>query len=85
MRLIYADKVAHYDCVCTCVCVCVCHMSMQTELRSLLKRQYADTISALQEEFSRKRSKGKLPDDATSVLREWWNAHFTWPYPDVSG
>lgn len=37
-----------------------------------------------QEEFSRKRSKGKLPDDATLLLKRWWDAHLEWPYPSVS-
>mmetsp|Transcript_7396 Transcript_7396/g.18371 ORF Transcript_7396/g.18371 Transcript_7396/m.18371 type:complete len:378 (-) Transcript_7396:337-1470(-) len=48
---------------------------------ALLKRRYNERISELTEEFSRKRSKGKLPDDATAHLRAWWREHYAWPYP----
>ncbi|KAL6761078.1 hypothetical protein V8C86DRAFT_2542577 [Haematococcus lacustris] len=51
------------------------------QLGSMLKKRYANQISALQEEFNRKRSKGKLPDEATEVLKEWWQQNLCWPYP----
>jgi hypothetical protein len=41
-------------------------------------------LTGLQEVFSQKRSKGKLPDDATLLLKRWWDAHLDWPYPSVS-
>ncbi|KAL6759928.1 hypothetical protein V8C86DRAFT_2563940 [Haematococcus lacustris] len=50
-------------------------------LGNALKRQYADRLSALQEEFSCKRSKGKLPDEAIEQLKQWWQQHPYWPYP----
>ncbi|GFH28965.1 homeobox domain-containing protein, partial [Haematococcus lacustris] len=50
-------------------------------LGNALKRQYADRLSALQEEFNCKRSKGKLPDEAIEQLKQWWQQHPYWPYP----
>lgn len=46
-----------------------------------LKRRHAACILSLREEFLRKRKKGKLPQDATSTLKEWWQANLVWPYP----
>ena len=31
----------------------------------------------------RKRKKGKLPEHATSDLKEWWFENIAWPYPSV--
>jgi hypothetical protein len=31
----------------------------------------------------RKRKKGKLPKDATSALKAWWQGNLVWPYPSV--
>lgn len=46
-----------------------------------LKRRHAACILSLREEFMRKRKKGKLPQDATSTLKTWWQANLVWPYP----
>ncbi|KXZ56109.1 hypothetical protein GPECTOR_2g991 [Gonium pectorale] len=51
------------------------------ELRTVLKRKYTAQIRQLQEEFSKRKKIGKLPEDATSVLKQWWAANFAWPYP----
>jgi hypothetical protein len=37
----------------------------------------------LQEEFMRKRKKGKLDANATDALKRWWTSHIVWPYPTV--
>jgi hypothetical protein len=50
-------------------------------LRQHLKRRHAASILSLKEEFMRKRKKGKLPKDATSALKAWWQANLVWPYP----
>jgi hypothetical protein len=50
-------------------------------LRQHLKRRHAASILSLKEEFLRKRKKGKLPKDATSALKAWWQANLVWPYP----
>jgi len=52
-------------------------------LRAHLKRRHAASILSLKEEFLRKRKKGKLPKDATSSLKAWWQANLVWPYPSV--
>jgi hypothetical protein len=52
-------------------------------LRAHLKRRHAASILSLKEEFMRKRKKGKLPKDATSALKTWWQANLVWPYPSV--
>ena len=33
------------------------------------------------DEFLRKRKKGKLPQPATTALKEWWCDRVVWPYP----
>ena len=43
--------------------------------------RYSDQIQHLSEEFRRKRKKGKLPVNATDVLRGWWEKNLAWPYP----
>lgn len=43
--------------------------------------RYAPQIIQLKEEFSKKKKKGKLPNEATDRLRQWWNSNLSWPYP----
>ncbi|KAL6850028.1 hypothetical protein ACP4OV_020655 [Aristida adscensionis] len=51
------------------------------ELKEMLLKKYSGCLSRLRSEFLKKRKKGKLPKDARSVLLEWWNTHYRWPYP----
>jgi len=48
---------------------------------TLKDHRYSSQIQQLNEEFRRKRKKGKLPIDATDVLRRWWDNNLAWPYP----
>ena len=50
-------------------------------LRQDLKRKYASSILTLKSEFLKKRKKGKLPSDSTTLLKKWWFDNITWPYP----
>ncbi|KAK8451909.1 hypothetical protein SEVIR_5G025700v4 [Setaria viridis] len=51
------------------------------ELKEMLLKKYSGCLSRLRSEFLKKRKKGKLPKDARTVLLEWWNTHYRWPYP----
>ncbi|XP_062197353.1 homeobox protein knotted-1-like 1 [Phragmites australis] len=51
------------------------------ELKDMLLKKYSGCLSRLRSEFLKKRKKGKLPKDARTVLLEWWNTHYRWPYP----
>ncbi|XP_059652295.1 homeobox protein knotted-1-like 1 [Cornus florida] len=51
------------------------------ELKDMLLRKYSGYLSSLKKEFLKKRKKGKLPKDARTVLMDWWNTHYRWPYP----
>ncbi|KAK9292768.1 hypothetical protein L1049_020748 [Liquidambar formosana] len=51
------------------------------ELKEMLLRKYSGYLSSLRKEFLKKRKKGKLPKDARSMLMDWWNTHYRWPYP----
>ena len=53
------------------------------ELKEMLMRKYSGYLSSLRKEFLKKRKKGKLPKDARTMLLEWWNTHYRWPYPTV--
>ena len=53
----------------------------EERLRQALKRKYASSIMTLKSEFMRKRKKGKLPDQSTEVLKNWWSENIVWPYP----
>ena len=53
------------------------------ELKDMLLKKYSGCLSRLRSEFLKKRKKGKLPKDARTVLLEWWNTHYRWPYPTV--
>ncbi|PWA52973.1 KNOTTED-like homeobox protein [Artemisia annua] len=51
------------------------------ELKDTLLRKFGGRISSLKHEFSKKKKKGKLPNDARQTLLEWWESHYKWPYP----
>lgn len=51
------------------------------ELKDTLLRKFGGHISSLKHEFSKKKKKGKLPNDARQTLLEWWESHYKWPYP----
>lgn len=53
------------------------------ELKEMLLKKYSGYLATLRKDFLKKRKKGKLPKDARSALLDWWNSHFTWPYPTV--
>ncbi|GMH40823.1 hypothetical protein BSKO_08727 [Bryopsis sp. KO-2023] len=55
--------------------------SDEKQLRTTLKRKYAPQILTLRDEFRKKKKKGKLPNEATEHLREWWSNNLSWPYP----
>ncbi|XP_057962876.1 homeobox protein knotted-1-like 1 [Malania oleifera] len=52
-----------------------------SELKEMLLRKYSGYLSNLRKEFLKKRKKGKLPKDARTMLLNWWNTHYRWPYP----
>ena len=49
--------------------------------RDKLLEKYKDNIPALEEEWLNKKPKGKLPNEALVVLKEFWNERICWPYP----
>eukprot|EP00210_Caulerpa_lentillifera_P000570 g551.t1 len=51
------------------------------EMRARLKRKYAYEILSLNNEICGRKKKGKLPSDATNVLKDWWTNNLVWPYP----
>ena len=51
------------------------------QLKDKLLGMYGSDISSLKLEFSKKRKKGKLPEEARQTLLDWWNLHSKWPYP----
>ncbi|GKB77127.1 homeobox protein knotted-1-like protein 6 [Tanacetum coccineum] len=51
------------------------------ELKDTLLRKFGGHISSLKHEFSKKKKKGKLPNEARHTLLEWWESHYKWPYP----
>ena len=46
--------------------------------------RYAFQILSLNNEIAGRRKKGKLPTDATAILKDWWQKNLVWPYPSVS-
>lgn len=54
------------------------------ELKDTLLRKFGGHISSLKHEFSKKKKKGKLPNEARQTLLEWWDSHYKWPYPTVT-
>lgn len=54
---------------------------VQRELKRELKQNYASELKNVRHEIIRKRRAGKLPENTTTVLKDWWNAHSKWPYP----
>nr|XP_043624991.1 homeobox protein knotted-1-like 6 [Erigeron canadensis] len=58
------------------------HVSREDqELKDTLLRKFGGHISSLKHEFSKKKKKGKLPNEARHTLLEWWDSHYKWPYP----
>ncbi|KAI3720327.1 hypothetical protein L6452_21243 [Arctium lappa] len=55
--------------------------SEDQELKDTLLRKFGGHISSLRHEFSKKKKKGKLPNEARQTLLEWWDSHYKWPYP----
>ncbi|XP_024987871.1 homeobox protein knotted-1-like 6 [Cynara cardunculus var. scolymus] len=53
----------------------------EQELKDTLLRKFGGHISSLRHEFSKKKKKGKLPNEARQTLLEWWDSHYKWPYP----
>lgn len=63
-----------------------CHgrSSESNEIKEKLLRKYGGYMSTLRHEyFSKKKTNGKLPSDATHILQNWWSIHYNWPYPTV--
>lgn len=54
---------------------------VRQELKIELKQGFKSRIEDVREEILRHRRAGKLPDDTTSVLKNWWQQHAKWPYP----
>jgi hypothetical protein len=54
---------------------------VRQELKIELKQGFKSRIEDVREEILRTRRAGKLPDDITSVLKNWWQQHAKWPYP----
>ncbi|KAJ6359636.1 hypothetical protein OIU77_003777 [Salix suchowensis] len=52
-------------------------------LKGVLLSKYSGHLSNLRKEFLKQRKKGKLPKDAKTLLLDWWNDHYRWPYPTV--
>ncbi|XP_011023778.1 PREDICTED: homeobox protein knotted-1-like 1 isoform X2 [Populus euphratica] len=50
-------------------------------LKGVLLSKYSGHLSSLRKEFLKQRKKGKLPKDAKTLLLDWWNHHYRWPYP----
>ncbi|KAL4189484.1 hypothetical protein AMTRI_Chr08g207360 [Amborella trichopoda] len=54
---------------------------VRQELKIELKQGYKLKLEKVRDEILRKRKAGKLPNDMTSVLKNWWQQHSRWPYP----
>ncbi|KAH6824219.1 homeobox knotted-like protein [Perilla frutescens var. hirtella] len=54
---------------------------VRQELKIELKHGFKLRIGEVREEILRKRKAGKLPNDTTTVLKNWWQQHSKWPYP----
>ena len=53
-------------------------------MQTNIKEKFSDAIQVLKKEFQNRQKKGKLPSDATDLLKFWWEKNFHWPYPAVS-
>lgn len=53
----------------------------EADTRSRLKRKFQEEIILLYQEICGRKKKGKLPVDATVILKEWWSKNLVWPYP----
>ncbi|KAK1281449.1 Homeobox protein knotted-1-like 6 [Acorus gramineus] len=51
------------------------------DIKDILMRKYSGYLSSLKQKFSKKKKKGKLPNEARQMLLDWWNNHYKWPYP----
>ncbi|ERM95642.1 hypothetical protein AMTR_s00023p00178300 [Amborella trichopoda] len=56
---------------------------VRQELKIELKQGYKLKLEKVRDEILRKRKAGKLPNDMTSVLKNWWQQHSRWPYPTI--
>lgn len=57
--------------------------ALEEDLKKMLMKKFGRHISGLTAEFNRVRKKGKLPDAARRILKDWFNDHCHWPYPSV--
>ena len=56
----------------------------RNHMQANLKKKFSQAIQTLKKEFQERQKKGKLPSDATDLLKYWWEKNFHWPYPTVS-
>ncbi|KAH7314842.1 hypothetical protein KP509_21G023400 [Ceratopteris richardii] len=54
---------------------------VRQQLKQELKGDYFSRLKEVRDEIFRKRRAGKLPEDTTNSLRDWWLTHEGWPYP----
>nr|AWU46639.1 class 2 KNOX protein [Coryphopteris nipponica] len=54
---------------------------LRKELKQELKKDYHTKLKEVHDEIVRKRRAGKLPEDTTHILKNWWISHGKWPYP----
>ncbi|KAH6813816.1 homeobox knotted-like protein [Perilla frutescens var. frutescens] len=54
---------------------------VRQELKIELKQGFKSRIGEVREDILRKRRVGKLLDDTTTVLKNWWQQQSKWPYP----
>ncbi|XP_057812326.1 homeobox protein HD1-like isoform X6 [Salvia miltiorrhiza] len=54
---------------------------VRKKLKIELKEGFKSRIQQVRDEISRKRRSGKLADDTTDILKNWWHHHSNWPYP----
>lgn len=59
----------------------LCIVALMTKPDQLLCGRYADSIVKLTADFTARKKKGKLPNEATCALKSWWDANLVWPYP----
>ncbi|XP_057812305.1 homeobox protein HD1-like isoform X3 [Salvia miltiorrhiza] len=56
---------------------------VRKKLKIELKEGFKSRIQQVRDEISRKRRSGKLADDTTDILKNWWHHHSNWPYPTM--
>ncbi|KAI5065018.1 hypothetical protein GOP47_0019713 [Adiantum capillus-veneris] len=57
---------------------------VRRELKQELKEDYTSKLKEVRDEILRKRRAGKLPEDTTHQLKDWWLSHSHWPYPTLN-